>query len=148
VDSKIIIKLIIKMKRLFVMICIIPLIVLGCSSKADKEQLIGKYCFNRNDNRDSIFIFKDNKCKHQYINSYGKVFFIEGEWEYDSLSSEILFKDFTFFNEQGADELPRGNWYSKVHLVDNEIRLMYSVEDNIYFYKNSSKQSSLRSECL
>jgi hypothetical protein len=124
------------MKGLF-LLGVVLLIVLSCSSKLNKEHLPGKYCFNRNDNRDSIFIFKDNTYKHQYINRYGKLFFIEGEWEYDSLDSKILFKDFTFFNEQGADELPRGNWYSKVRLVNGEVKLMYSSEDNIYFYKNN-----------
>lgn len=134
------------MKKLLLFIGIIPFIVLGCSSQPPREKLIGKYCFNRNNNRDSIFIFEDNKYKHQYINSDGKLFFTEGEWEYDSLSSEILFKDFAFLNEEGADNLPRGNWFSKVDLVDDEIRLMYSAENNIYFLKNNQLKAILITE--
>jgi hypothetical protein len=134
------------MKKLILVVCIIHFLILGCSSKLNTENIPGKYCFNRNNSRDSIFLFKNNKYKHQYINRDGKLFFIEGEWEYDSLNSEILFKDFTFFNEEGPDELPRGNWFSKVNYVNDEIRLMYSSENNIYFSKvNSLNESNLSS---
>lgn len=132
------------MKKLFLYLGIIPLIVLGCSSKPNREQLVGKYCFNKTDNRDSIFINNDNTYKHTYITSDGKLLEIIGNWEFDSNTSEILFKEFMFFNDHGGTyESTRGNWYSNVKLIDDEIRLIYSAENNIYFYKNNSSSVAI-----
>lgn len=117
-------------------VSIFLLIILGCTSKPDTVNLVGKYCLNRSDNRDSIFINTDNTYTHQYISNNGKLFEVKGKWEFDSLANEILFKDFVFFNDKGACELPPGNWFSKIQSVNNtEIRLMYSSEDNVFFFK-------------
>ncbi len=124
------------MRRLLMLASLMWLTILGCSFNPNKEILIGKYCLNRSNNRDSIFIYIDNSYTHQYISNEGKLFQIKGKWEFSSLSNEILFKDFVFFNDKGVHELPPGNWFSRIRSVDDtEIRLMYSSEDDIFFYK-------------
>jgi len=41
-----------------------------------------------------------------------------------------------FFNSEGPVYGTKGgNWYSKVTLVGDEIRLIYSSENNIYYKK-------------
>lgn len=113
------------------------IILFACSSAPSKDLLIGKYCLNRAENRDSIFINKDYTYKHKYLSHTGKKFEIKGTWEYLPNTSEILFKEFLFFNDSEIDERLKGNWFSKV-LIDaktKEIRLMYSSENNIYFFK-------------
>lgn len=124
------------MKRLLMIVSLFLLVILGCFSKPDKASLVGKYCFNRSDSRDSIFINIDSTYTHQYISSEGEVFKVTGKWEYVSIDNEILFKDFVFFTDSGASDEPPGNWFSRIRTVgDTEIRLMYSSEDNIFFYK-------------
>jgi hypothetical protein len=101
--------------------------------------LVGKYSFNRfnkDSHNDSLFVNDDSTYKHKFRTDDGRVFEINGAWEYDSVGQEILFKDFRFLTDAGPTDLPPGNWYSKVIVTENgEIRLMYSSENNIYFSK-------------
>ncbi len=107
-------------------------------NRADRETLIGKYCFNRfgkNSSKDSLFINRDSSYKHVYWVSGSRTFEASGKWIYDSIQQEILFKKFMFFNDSGS-EMPAGNWFSRINVTgDGEVRLMYSEENNVYFVK-------------
>jgi|GEM_PF-1487411 len=125
---------------LFSLFCLSFAVALGCTRpRPDLKMFVGKYCFSR-DVKDSIIISTDSTYRHKFSASNGRVFEAAGKWEYDSIGQEIRFEDFIFFNDNGSDGLPPGNWFSRVQMDDNEVRLMYSSEDNIYFLKKIKKR--------
>lgn len=122
--------------RVLCRLSIFALAALGCSFAPDSKVLTGKYSLNRAPYKDSLFINQDNTYKHKFTKTSGQIFEADGKWKYDSLNAEILFKDFVFFSDAGADDLPPGNWYAKVEVTNaGEVRLIYSSEDRIYFSK-------------
>lgn len=120
------------------------MVITACSSCPDGKTMIGSYCYSHNgipSSKDSIFIYADRTYRYQYIASNGNVFEREGEWKHDSLSCEILFKNFLFYSdEKSFTQAHGGNWFSRVQVIDGEIRLMYSSEDNIYYAKTELLQ--------
>jgi len=131
------------MRFLFIFFVSCAVGIFGCSSCPDAKMLIGSYYYSHNgvsSSKDSIFIYADGTYKYQYLASNGNVFNRQGEWKLDSLGCEILFKNFLFYSdEKSLSESMGGNWYSRVEVVDAEIRLMYSSEDNIYYAKSVAK---------
>ncbi len=108
---------------------------ISCDTGPSVSMLIGEYHSSRRNYNDSIFIKSDHSYKHKYTTADKRIFESVGLWEYDSVASEVLFKDFIFFNEAGIREIPPGNWFSKVKGHKNEVRLIYSSENNIYYSK-------------
>ncbi|HTD98845.1 MAG TPA: hypothetical protein VK668_06140 [Mucilaginibacter sp.] len=94
----------------------------------EPEMLFGKYCFN-NGGTDSIIIYKDHTYKHKYVTGSNKVYEGTGKWKWNI--NEIDFHDFTFYNDKGS--AGSGLWISKVESTDNEIKLIYSSENDIYY---------------
>ncbi|MCZ8070296.1 MAG: hypothetical protein O9311_08070 [Cytophagales bacterium] len=125
-------------KVILILIAVFTISVLGCGQSTNREILIGKYCFNRfnqNSPKDSLFLFNDSTYIHKYWASDAKIFDVSGHWIYNSGGQEILFSGFKFFSDAGS-RLPPGNWFSRVKISENnEVRLMYSEENNIYFIK-------------
>jgi len=120
----------------FLLLQLILFFVTGCFSKPDPKLFIGKYRSNQIDYNDSIFVNENKTYKHKYTTPKGKEFELEGTWEYDSVRMKIIFRDFVFFNNEGTDGLPPGNWISKVQIAEKgEVRLIYAEENNIYYYK-------------
>lgn len=113
--------------------------ITGCNSCPDAKMLVGSYYYSHNgvpSSKDSIFIYANGTYKFQHIVSNGDIFQRQGEWERDSLGCRILFKNFMFYqDEYSFSGSQGGNWISRVRLVDGELRLMYSSEDNIYYAK-------------
>jgi hypothetical protein len=125
------------MNKTYLILSFLLVTSIACKNRQESVKLIGKYCFNREMNRDSIFINSDKTYRHTYSSSDGRVFENNGTWKYDSTNSEILFEEFTFFNDSGSDGLPPGNWYSRIHVTTSgQIRLMYSAESDIYYFKD------------
>ena len=119
--------------------------ITGCSSCLDAKNLVGSYYYSHNglsSSKDSIFIYADGTYKHQHLTFNKNIFDRHGEWEHESRDCRILFKNFLFFSdEKSFSGSQGGNWYSRVEVVDGEIRLMYSSEDNIYYARTVSLKS-------
>jgi hypothetical protein len=98
--------------------------------------LCGKYNFNTNV-LDSIVIFKNHTYKHKYITTSGKEYAETGKWNWNM--NEIDFHDFSFYNNEGPSG-GSGNWMSKVEETDNEVRLIYSSDDDSYYSKKAISQ--------
>lgn len=133
------------MRFLFIFFISCTMGITGCSSCPDSKMLVGSYYYSHNgfsSSKDSIFIYADGTYKYQHLASNGNVFDRHGEWKHDSVGCEILFENFLFFSdEKSFSGSQGGNWYSRVQVVDGEIRLMYSSEDNIYYAKAESLKS-------
>lgn len=115
----------------------------SCTSCPDiSNQLPGKYFFNEYGNDsdvDIIELFDDNSYTHTFLSKRGQVFENSGKWEFNSLNCEILFSDFIFYNKAGpVFGSLGGNWYSRVRLEEDRIKLMYSSENNIYYNKKNN----------
>lgn len=127
------------MRVLFVLFISCAMGIAGCSSCPDSDMLVGSYCYSHHgfsSSQDSIFIYADGTYTYQHLASNGHVFDRHGAWKHDSPGCEILFENFLFFSdEKSFSGSQGGNWYSRVHVVDGVILLMYSSEDNIYFSK-------------
>jgi hypothetical protein len=113
----------------FVLVVILFLFLSNHDYKTNEpEMLFGKYSFN-NGGTDSIIIYKDHTYKHKYITASNKVYEGTGKWKWNI--NEIDFHGFTFYNDKGP--AGSGLWISKVESTDNEIRLIYSSENDIYY---------------
>jgi len=122
---------------MFHMPLIAILIVVGCFHGSDPKNLCGNYFLNV-DTRDSLFVNLDGSYIHKYSSKQGEIFQSSGDWEYDSIRQRVIFKDFRFFSDMGADDLPPGEWRPKIDYSNsNEVRLIYSSEDNVYFKKEA-----------
>jgi hypothetical protein len=102
----------------------------------EPKALDGKYCFNKG-GPDSIIIFKDHTYKHKHIAVSGIEYENHGKWSWNI--SEIDFHDFTFYNNEGPSG-GNGLWISRVVNSNDEIRLIYSSENGIYYYKKLTTQ--------
>jgi hypothetical protein len=125
------------MKKLL-LLTILTIAFTGCTSCPSSKMLYGKYSYKENKKsfeNDFIYIYPEGNYKHQFYSTNGQVYECKGKWTYDSLGCEILFEDFEFFNNQGSRGLPLGNWYSRIQVEDNNIKLMYSSEQNIHYSK-------------
>ena len=134
--------------KIILLLLLLYSIIIGCcSSSPNTQTLVGKYFFNnyKNDSlKEFIVIYPDKTYKHQFKSDNGNVFENKGIWSYDSIGCEILFNDFLFFNNEGSLYGNKGgNWYSRIKMNDNEIKLMYSSENNIYFSKKNTQKSEL-----
>ncbi|MDB5136693.1 MAG: hypothetical protein JWP37_3296 [Mucilaginibacter sp.] len=96
----------------------------------EPKTLCGKYSFNGG-GLDSITIFNDHTYKHKFITVSNKQYTETGKWKWNL--NEIDFYNFAFFNDKGPSG--RGLWMSKVAETDKEIRLIYSSENNICYFK-------------
>lgn len=109
----------------------------GCTQKQNfnEEILAGKYCFNHRDDRDSLFLNADNTYTHKFHTYKNGTFDENGTWSFDAATNQVTFENFVFFNEEGADN-PPGIWHSTVEVTkDNEVRLLYAPEHQVYYYK-------------
>lgn len=103
--------------------------ITGCRD-ATSEMMIGKYSHNGNEN-DSIFIFKNNIYKQKKVSYTGEIFRNQGTYTFNT--TRIVFHKYIFYHDGGPGM--RGDWDSRIRLVDQEIRLIYSNEDDIYYFK-------------
>lgn len=122
-----------KFQLIFLMLCFIIGTILGCSD-VKPEMLPGRYSFN-DAYRDSIIIYRDSNYTHKYISSSGRLFTSNGTWKFNKVGNRIIFNNFVFFNDEGSLNRDGGYWDAKVKVSSNELRLIYSSEDNIYFFK-------------
>jgi len=98
------------------------------------SNLPGRYAHNENSEIDSIIINSAKIYTHKYYRSDGEVFESSGTWRYDSSINYIFFEEFVFFTDQGAADI-KGTWSSEVVAQDGEIRLIYSDEGSIFYYR-------------
>jgi hypothetical protein len=118
--------------KLFIYIFIFGTLLLGCSDKLNDNLLVGLYQFKTNKN-DLIILNPNHTYVHKLIAADGQVFECTGNWEFDSSGNEVTFNDFSFFE---GDNLPPGIWLSRVRVSnDNQIILMYSSENDLYYKK-------------
>lgn len=106
------------------------------NSPVQSEALLGKYRFNEAGGIDSLLLNKDGSYLHKSILSNKQTFESRGIWRYDSIEQKVTFNDFIFYNEKGPVNQPGGVWNSKVYMTsDGEVRLNYSRENGIFYYK-------------
>lgn len=136
------------MKRLrnslfFTLLCLCFALT-GCTTCVDYEDLDGTYQYSVNgmfSSNDAIIIYTSGDYKYLRVYSDKSTFTRIGKWSFNDLTCEILFEDFIFSADKRTfSESKGGNWYSKVKLVDGEVRLMYSMEDNVYFAKSIKRK--------
>lgn len=114
-------------------VIVITLIQLSCSD-ASKEMIPGRYSMNGN-SIDSIYIYNNGTYKQKYIASDSNILYNSGNWRFNV--TRIVFDDFIFFNDQGPKNRRGGYWDAEVRLANKkEVRLIYSFEDDIYYYKD------------
>ncbi len=112
------------------------LLFFSCSRSPSKNDLIGKYSFNMTDYNnltavDSIKINSDGTYEYWITDETNVLFSNRSNWSYDSIREFILFENFDY----NVGGIPTGNWFSKVVIEENEVRLIYSSEENLYFFK-------------
>jgi len=131
--------MLVKIINHFIVSSLMVLLLTNCREKSleiEINLLPGKYCFNEGNNNDSLFLFEDKRYIHRYFLSETDIYETKGYWQFDSLSKKISFYDFIFYNEMGPINESGGVWNSKVYLTeDGEIRLIYSRENGIFYYK-------------
>jgi hypothetical protein len=131
------------MKLILTTMLLGALLCLSCANHPDVKLLVGSYSYNifsKDSKRDSLYLNSNYTYKHVFHTTDNRIVQSSGNWEYDSLGGEVLFKNFQFFDESGSSEFPPGNWYSSVTVTKNgEVRLIYSSENNVYFSKKSTK---------
>lgn len=114
--------------KLFLLSILTLILFSSCSQKVDKEQLVGKYVSNTHP--DIIELKSDFTYLHS-LKGKDTTYLDSGTWKLDESGNNIIFKNFTFF-----DDIPPGNWYSKIK-IDDGIKLMYSSEDNVFYKKTN-----------
>lgn len=117
-----------------IIICVVTLNA-SCSEPPPSKDLIGKYSFSDTDVHDTLHINGNYTYDYKFHATGGKVFKSGGTWRYDSIAGKITFEDFVFYNNSGP-ELPAGYWVSTVRVnSEGEVQLMYSLENNVYYFK-------------
>ena len=116
------------MKRIFPFLLLVTVLT-ACDNNIKKDDLIGKYGFS--EDTDTIVVNGDGTYYHYLTTEDGQILENRGTWQYDTISEYVLFEEFSFF----TDDVPAGNWFSRVRAKDGEIDLMYAAETNIYFRK-------------
>lgn len=112
----------------------------GCSAQTKEirvKDLIGRYTYNNmNATGDSIFVNEDGTYEHAYFKNGRKLHKIIGKWRYDSVAKYLFLDNFTDFTDEGPVDL-QGTWGPEVVISEegNEIRLIYSEENKIYYFK-------------
>lgn len=128
-----------KLRNYLFMSCL-TVAFIACREKSLEIQiqmLPGNYCLNEGNQNDSLFLYDSKTYTHKFFLSESKVFKSKGKWDYDSVAKKISFYDFIFYNENGPTNPSGGVWHSKVHVTnDGEVRLIYSRENGIFYYKN------------
>ncbi|XHR97248.1 hypothetical protein ACFJIV_11690 [Mucilaginibacter sp. UC70_90] len=119
------------MKKIY-FIVLLTAFVYSCTKRTKEDQLIGKYCSNRNIT-DSIIVFNDHTYIHKYNSKDGKKFSCNGRWRYNGW--DLDFHGFVFFNEQGP-QTGAGLWSASVKQTEGKISLIYSSDNNIYYMKD------------
>lgn len=114
--------------KIFFVLSFLQLLV-SCSENLEKTKLIGKYIFNKSE-YDTLELKSDGTFFHSVIIK-GKILKNSGKWELNDLGNEVKFENFSFL----TDRLGRGNWFSRIRFKGNEIHLMYSSENNVYYSK-------------
>src|SRR5690349_14995625 len=127
----------VKYKLAFVLIGIVcSLSVMKCSNRSDTvrlKDLPGHYAYNENP-YDSIFINIDKTYTHFFQKANGQALKAGGIWRYDSAISRIFFERFIGFSNDGPTN-SEAYWGPKVDPREEEIRIIYSEENRIYYYK-------------
>ncbi|HCM76992.1 MAG TPA: hypothetical protein DIS90_11455 [Cytophagales bacterium] len=122
-----------------IVLCIVVLLLANCKERSSEVQinlLPGKYCFNEGNSNDSLFLFENRSYTHKFFLSETEIYKSKGSWRFDSLTNKISFYDFIFYNEMGPINESGGVWNSKIHITkEGEIRLIYSRENGIYYFK-------------
>ena len=126
-----------RMIRQMVVILVVSLLP-SCGFKVDeveREKLPGRYVFTHW-SKDTIEIRADGTYNHfTFIN--GKKLENQGVWTLRASQDEIQFKEFSFL----TDNLPPGNWFSRLRVEGEEIHLMYACDINAYYKKVSELDS-------
>jgi hypothetical protein len=122
------------MKASLIFLTVISIVLSSCIHKTNSKSLIGNYCLNTALRKDSIIINSNHTYTHRFHALNNRTLECKGNWEFNSTTNEIKFKDFLFFTDRGYDSLPPGNWDAKVSFTqDGKTQIIYSSEDNIYF---------------
>jgi hypothetical protein len=112
--------------------------IISCRSnnRISKNELVGLYAFNQMS--DSIELRSNNTYYHYYTTVDNKKYENTGFWNFNLEHNEIIFQNFSFFNESGTDGLPKGSWISRINNSNGKLKLMYSSENNIYYVKTNN----------
>jgi len=117
------------------------IVALACACSAQTKEikvkdLVGRYTYSMNAAGDSIFVHMDGTYEHAYFKNGRKLHNVIGKWRYDSAARYLFFDNFTDFIDEGPVDL-QGTWGPEVAISKdgNEIRLIYSEENDIYYFK-------------
>ncbi len=117
---------------------VVWLTCLGCSEAITDDKLIGRYhlknCNDWNVN-DTLVILSDHQYIHKIQCDNGEKHTFTGTWTRDS--NWISFDNFFFLKYNCRSHLPRGNWYCRVYDEDDGIKIMYSSDENIHYFKKA-----------
>lgn len=120
----------------FYLVFLLATFLISCSPKIAESDLIGSYSYIKAGSRDTIFILDYYKYIQKYINQKDTIYTLEGTWSFSNKGQEIKFSEYRTINYQDI-EGPKGTWFAKVKKVEDEIHIMYSSEDNIYYFKKA-----------
>jgi hypothetical protein len=100
------------------------------------RDLAGTYSISDPNVNDQLSVNSDHSYSYAFHTSNAQTLGCSGTWQYDSVRSTVTFRDFSFFNDNGAT-LPPGHWVSKVQVTgEGQIRLMYSSGSDLFFSKH------------
>lgn len=122
------------MKLIFRLLVVI--LISGCHLCPETNKLIGEYYFIQ-DKNNKIYINPNYEYRHTYLTNNGEFYECSGKWSYNSSSCRIIFEDFVPLGESGPlyGVHTDSYWDSRVIVEGDEIKLMYSSENNIYYLK-------------
>ncbi|MBI1768933.1 MAG: hypothetical protein HY015_09700 [Bacteroidetes bacterium] len=105
---------------------IILLLFASCGDRIEREKLIGRYVWN--DGRIDTLELRADGTYEYWTFKPGRKLANSGTWKFNSVLNEVEFEDFRFL----TDNIPDGNWFSRVRSRNNEVHLIYAIDGDIY----------------
>src|SRR5690606_8409494 len=118
----------------FVVVVVVCLSCNPMNEQIEFGDIPGRYVFHKFQqdlSYDSLVLFPDSTYSQMFLTSRGEVFRNTGTWSFRE-NSEVVFKDFRFFTDTGHQR-GTGNWFAWVVRKREEIRIIYSSEDEEYY---------------
>jgi hypothetical protein len=110
---------------------VILLLLASCTSRIEKEQLIGRYTWN--DGRtDTLEVRADGTYEYWRFKP-GVRLANSGTWKLNAEGNEVEFQreNFPFL----TDHVAEGSWFSRVRASRSDVCLLYAANDDIYLTK-------------
>jgi hypothetical protein len=115
---------------------VISVLFTSCYSKFKKQELAGHYVWN--DGRPDTLELRANGSYEYSEFKSGQRIPHSGTWKLNAMFDEVEFEleNFPFLK----NHIEGQSWFSRVRLVDQKIRLMYSTGETIYLSKVDSSE--------